>query len=60
VCWVCTDVAEELDPHAAFSSTLIMQGAGSSEIFVHTYETIWHHIPEQGHLHDHKCDCRLD
>jgi len=24
------------------------------------YETIWHHIPEQGHLHNHKSDCRLD
>lgn len=31
-------------------STLMIEGVGSSENFVHTYQTTWHHIPGKSYL----------
>jgi hypothetical protein len=45
--------------HSGFSladfSTLRMEAISSSETAVHTRST-WHHIPEDGILHSHRCE----
>jgi hypothetical protein len=39
-----------------FSQNLDDGAVSTSEMTVNVYETTWHNIPEDSHLHTHRCD----
>lgn len=41
---------------AQLKTVLMVQAAGSSEMLVIIYQTIWHHMPEDNNFHIHRCE----